>query len=133
MGWRSFLFLGIGLFAGYLIFSPRSEPVKPVALVSKPLDTTGLRPLENQPDRKKEIVGAVLTAAAIAALLVQESRSAYYATGRPCACPDDTMRNGRRCGGNSAYSKPGGAQPLCYVTDVPPAMVEKHRARLSQR
>ena len=37
------------------------------------------------------------------------SRNAYYATGHPCACPDDLMRNGRRCGGNSAYIRPGGA------------------------
>ncbi|AXK83840.1 hypothetical protein DW352_03540 [Pseudolabrys taiwanensis] len=72
----------------------------------------------------------MLTAAAIAALIVQASRQNYYATGRPCACPDDTMRNGRRCGGNSAYSRPGGAQPLCYPTDVTPAMIEAHRARI---
>jgi hypothetical protein len=24
------------------------------------------------------------------------------------------MRNGRACGGRSAYSRPGGAAPLCY-------------------
>src|SRR5436190_16806057 len=46
------------------------------------------------------------SAAVIAAILVEESRRAYYATGHPCACPDDVMRNGRRCGGNSAYSRP---------------------------
>ena len=31
-----------------------------------------------------------------------------------CECPYDLMRNGRRCGGNSAYSRPGGARPSCY-------------------
>lgn len=31
-----------------------------------------------------------------------------------CDCPYDLMRNGRRCGGNSAYSKPGGRNPQCY-------------------
>jgi hypothetical protein len=36
-------------------------------------------------------------------MIIQESRNAYYATGHPCACPDDLMRNGRRCGGTSAY------------------------------
>jgi hypothetical protein len=34
----------------------------------------------------------------IAKTIVQESRQEYYATGHPCACPDDLMRNGRTCG-----------------------------------
>jgi hypothetical protein len=70
-----------------------------------------------------------LSAAEIAARIVRESRNAYYATGHPCACPDDLMRNGRRCGGNSAYSRPGGAEPLCYVTDVSSEMIARYRAR----
>ena len=75
----------------------------------------------------------ILTVAAIAALIIQESRNAYYATGRPCACPDDTMRNGRSCGSKSAYSRPGGAAPLCYPTDVSDAMIRSYRARLAER
>jgi hypothetical protein len=31
------------------------------------------------------------TDTAIAAMIVQESRNAYYATGHPCACPDDLI------------------------------------------
>lgn len=31
-----------------------------------------------------------------------------------CDCPYDLMRNGRRCGNRSAYSKPGGRNPQCY-------------------
>ncbi|RWQ29769.1 MAG: SH3 domain-containing protein, partial [Mesorhizobium sp.] len=31
-----------------------------------------------------------------------------------CDCPYDLMRNGRLCGGRSAYSKPGGRSPVCY-------------------
>lgn len=31
-----------------------------------------------------------------------------------CDCPYDLMRNGRRCGGRSAYSRPGGRSPVCY-------------------
>lgn len=34
-------------------------------------------------------------------------------TGR-CDCPYDRMRNGRLCGGRSAYSRPGGRSPVCY-------------------
>src|SRR5262249_20880105 len=65
-----------------------------------------------------------LTAAAIAAIIVQASRDQYHATGHPCACPDDTMRNGRACGGRSAYSRPGGGAPLCYPHDITTAMIE---------
>ncbi|EPZ49644.1 hypothetical protein M902_0734 [Bacteriovorax sp. BAL6_X] len=36
-----------------------------------------------------------------------------------CPCPYNTMRNGRRCGERSAYSRPGGASPLCYKSDIP--------------
>ncbi|HDZ72256.1 MAG TPA: SH3 domain-containing protein [Aurantimonas coralicida] len=31
-----------------------------------------------------------------------------------CDCPYDVMRNGRVCGGRSAYSRPGGRSPQCY-------------------
>jgi hypothetical protein len=75
----------------------------------------------------------VLTAAAIAALIVKASRDAYYSTGHPCACPDDRMRNGRACGGRSAYSRPGGASPLCYSTDVTEAMIKSYRSRVAER
>jgi hypothetical protein len=69
----------------------------------------------------------ILTAAAIAALIVDASRSFYYSTGRPCACPDDRMRNGRRCGSRSAYSRPGGAAPKCYTSDITAEMIEEYR------
>ena len=50
------------------------------------------KPAPPETKRKAEIA---LTAAAIAAILIKASRDQYHATGRPCACPDDTMRNGR--------------------------------------
>lgn len=31
-----------------------------------------------------------------------------------CDCPYDYKRNGARCGGTSAYSRPGGRDPECY-------------------
>lgn len=42
----------------------------------------------------------------------QPSRKPYVGT---CDCPYDMMRNGRACGGRSAYSKPGGRNPVCYL------------------
>lgn len=88
------------------------------------------RPAASDAKRKVE---AALTAAAIAAVIVQASRAQYHAGGRPCACPDDTMRNGRPCGGRSAYSRPGGASPLCYPSDVTTAMIESYRQRIASR
>lgn len=38
-------------------------------------------------------------------------REPYVGT---CDCPYDLMRNGRRCGGRSAYSRPGGRSPQCF-------------------
>ena len=69
-----------------------------------------------------------LTDAVIAGIIIAASISAYKASGRPCACPEDTMRNGRRCGGNSAWSRPGGARPLCYLTDISKVMIDTYRA-----
>jgi hypothetical protein len=83
-------------------------------------------------DTKRKVEGA-LTAAAIAAIIVQVSRDQYHAGGRPCACPDDAMRNGRACGGRSAYSRPGGASPLCYPSDVTAAMIDGYRQRQASR
>src|SRR5215831_6035890 len=85
------------------------------------------QPAEPKADQKSGVSDA-----AVAAMIIQASRNAYYATGHPCACPDDLMRNGRRCGGSSAYIRPGGAQPLCSVADVSPEMINRYRARLTR-
>ena len=46
-----------------------------------------------------------------------------------CPCPDFRDRGGRRCGGRSAYSRPGGASPLCYERDISDAAVLRYRER----
>ncbi|WP_164738419.1 SH3 domain-containing protein [Aquabacter cavernae] len=38
-------------------------------------------------------------------------RGSYLGT---CDCPYDRKRNGAICGGSSAYSRPGGRNPVCY-------------------
>jgi hypothetical protein len=117
--------------------------VKPVAFTSPTVQPTPVptpTPLAKveppakpaQPDTKRK-VEAVLTAAAIAAIIIQASRDQYHAGGRPCACPDDHARNGGSCGGRSAYSRPGGAAPLCYPGDVPATMIEAYRQRQASR
>ena len=37
--------------------------------------------------------------------------------GQGCDCPYDRKSNGARCGGTSAWSRPGGDSPICYTTD----------------
>jgi len=74
-----------------------------------------------------------LTDDAIAAIIMMMSRNRYYATGKPCACPDDKARNNTSCGGRSAYSRNGGAEPLCYRRDITPGMIEQHRLRQASR
>jgi hypothetical protein len=47
--------------------------------------------------------------------IIQESIAQYPGK---CPCPYSIMSNGKKCGKRSAYSKPGGYEPLCYVSDV---------------
>ncbi len=46
-----------------------------------------------------------------------------------CPCPYNTASNGTSCGGRSAYSRVGGASPLCYASDISDDMVENYRQR----
>jgi hypothetical protein len=64
---------------------PQSTP----APQQKPASTD----VPTKPESKQK-VGELLTAAAIAAIIVQASRNEYYATGQPCACPNDRASNG---------------------------------------
>src|ERR1700694_2969010 len=99
-------------------------PVPPSRPTNPPTPSTKVDvPDKSVSPATKRRVEAGLTAAAIAAIIVQASRDQYHAGGRPCACPDDTMRKGRARGGRSAYSRPGGASPLCYPSDVTAAMI----------
>jgi len=59
--------------------------------------------------------------------IIAESVSGYSGS---CPCPESRDRAGRRCGRRSAYSKPGGAAPICYPGDVSKAMIEAFRSRL---
>jgi len=56
--------------------------------------------------------------------IIQASIAQY-----PGACPCPYIRDGggRRCGGRSAYSRPGGYDPLCYPADVTPEMIAQYR------
>lgn len=62
--------------------------------------------------------------AQITKLLIDESIAAYDGN---CPCPYSRARNGSRCGKRSAYSREGGAAPLCYPSDVTAEMVQAYR------
>lgn len=66
------------------------------------------------------------TDAEIRRAIIAASIAAYSGS---CPCPFNTDRAGRRCGGRSAYSRPGGRSPLCYPTDVSDATVRAFRDR----
>lgn len=61
--------------------------------------------------------------------IIHDSIAAYQSTGHPCACPYNADRAGHSCGRRSAYSRPGGAAPLCYPNDVTAGMVQDWRAQ----
>ena len=56
--------------------------------------------------------------------IIRESIASYSGA---CPCPYNVMRNGRGCGRRSAYSRPGGAAPICYPQDVTQAEVADWR------
>lgn len=58
--------------------------------------------------------------------IIQESINNYPGA---CPCPYNTKSNGARCGGNSAYSRPGGESPKCFASDVTKADVAAYKRR----
>lgn len=46
-----------------------------------------------------------------------------------CPCPYSLMSNGSSCGKRSAYSKPGGASPICYASDVTEEMILEYKKK----
>ena len=66
------------------------------------------------------------TDAQIKQRIIRQSIASYSGS---CPCPYNVDRAGRRCGARSAYSRPGGAAPICYASDVTPAMVRAARGR----
>jgi SH3-like domain-containing protein len=63
--------------------------------------------------------------ATVIAAIISQSIGSYPGN---CPCPYNTMRNGRSCGRNSAYSKLGGRSPVCYEGDVTQSMIDKYLA-----
>jgi hypothetical protein len=81
------------------------------------------------------VVAAIIAALAFSAASAQSDaqvkqqiiRQSLAAYPGPCPCPYSVMRNGRSCGGRSAYSRPGGYAPICYPADISQAEVAAWR------
>jgi hypothetical protein len=60
-------------------------------------------------------------------LMIQKSINAYPGN---CPCPYNRASNGSRCGKRSAWSRPGGYAPLCYLKDISDTQVNRYRKKL---
>jgi len=61
--------------------------------------------------------------------IIKQSIASYKGS---CPCPYSVDRAGRMCGRRSAYSRPGGASPICYEKDVTQKKVDDYRKRTKQ-
>lgn len=68
--------------------------------------------------------GAGKTDQQVKQILIDQSIRNYSGS---CPCPYNRASNGSKCGKRSAYSRPGGAAPLCYAEDVTPQMITRYR------
>lgn len=66
------------------------------------------------------------TVASVKRQMIQQSIERYPGS---CPCPYSRARNGSRCGGRSAWSRPGGYAPLCYGEDITDRMVRSWMQR----
>lgn len=58
--------------------------------------------------------------------MIQQSIQRYPGN---CPCPYNRASNGSRCGGRSAWSRPGGRSPICFAEDITDSMVRSWMAR----
>jgi hypothetical protein len=87
-------------------------------------------PASAQQSRDTSKLAVTKTDAQIKQAIIKESIAIYAGS---CPCPYNVDRAGRSCGRRSAYSRPGGASPLCYADDVTAAMVKAYRTRSSEK
>lgn len=67
---------------------------------------------------------AELSDGAIRQLIIADSIAAYDG---PCPCPYNVAADGKQCGARSAYTRQGGAAPICFSEQVTDDMVEVYR------
>lgn len=77
-------------------------------------------------------IGVVLLCLASLALIVIAQRGmiaqSIAAYGDSCPCEYSTDVAGNACGGRSAWSRSGEAEPLCYHSDITMERIKRDRA-----
>jgi hypothetical protein len=106
-----------------LMLQPVAVQAQQRAPLGGPVPQTDQAPSTDTAEQRSK-----LSDAAVIALVIAASIATYKQLCGPCACPNDTMKNGRACGGNSAYLRGGGEKPLCSPTDVTSSMIAAYRS-----
>lgn len=70
------------------------------------------------------IAKSSLSDAEIRQRIIAASISSYPGN---CPCPYNSTRNGSSCGGRSAWSRAGGAAPICYPNEISKSQVDAWR------
>ena len=94
------------------------------AVVGRSTTDLGARPHVNEPFQ------AAVSDEVVRQAIIDNSIDRYSGG---CPCPYNVDRGGLSCGGRSAYSRPGGAAPYCYPSDIPDAVVASFRQDLATR
>jgi hypothetical protein len=66
----------------------------------------------------------IMSDAEVKRAIINDSISAYPGN---CPCDYNYDRAGRKCGKRSAWSKPGGYQPICYDYEISDEMLREWR------
>lgn len=61
--------------------------------------------------------------------IIQQSIASYPGN---CPCPYNRAANGSKCGKRSAWSKPGGYDPICFPEEVTSSMIKQWRQQTGQ-
>lgn len=94
------------------------------------LSETPLEPARKDPEPQAEQPAPKAAPDVSDSLIVQRLIAASIANyPGNCPCPENRDRAGRRCGKRSAWAKGGGYAPLCYASDITPAMISASRGR----
>jgi len=106
-----------------LVLGTSASAASPDAGV-QPSSASSTKPAPSPTKKRESRRRAKSDDAAIKRRMIEESIADYTGS---CPCPYNVARNGSRCGGRSAYSRPGGAAPLCYPRDITTEMVQEYR------
>ncbi len=113
---------------GWSQIAPAGTRGKPVWMSSKYLSANAPQPAVTRARTARRKVAAPSSREVTRArqAIIAQSVRAYQGS---CPCPYHRDRANRRCGKRSAWSRPGGASPICYASDVSQSRLATYFAR----